>query len=144
MPRSEATVHIERSPDDVWSFVAEPDNLPVWNSAVVTAETDGPLASGAQIRGQVKFLGKKLDYVNEMTQFEPPKRSEYHSVESPFPWRGGTILEPDGDGTRVTTFLESENIRGFFGKMGDPIVAKMYGRQMRSDLDNLKEILESG
>ena len=144
MPRSEATIHIDRSCDDVWAFIGEPDNLPVWNSAVVTAETDEPLAKGTRVRGQVKFLGKRMDYVNEVTEFDAPNRSEYRSVESPFPWQGGTVLERDGSGTTVTTFLESQDIGGFFGKLGDPIVAKMYGRQMRSDLENLKEILESG
>lgn len=143
MPRSEATIHIERGPDEVWAFIADPDNLPVWNTALVTAESDGPMEKGAKISGQVKFLGKKIDYVNEVTEFDSPRRTEYRSVESPFPWHGGTILEQDGNGTKVTAFLESENIRGFFGKLGDPIVAKMYGRQMRSDLENLKEILES-
>jgi carbon monoxide dehydrogenase subunit G len=143
MPRSEASIHIERTQDDIWAFVGDPDNLPVWNSAVVTAEADGPFAKGTRINGQVKFLGKRMDYVNEVTEFDAPNRSEYRSLESPFPFHGGTILEPDGNGTKLTTFLESDNIGGFFGKLGDPIVAKMYGRQMRSDLENLKEILES-
>lgn len=144
MPRSEATIHINRTQEDVWAFIGDPDNLPVWNSAVVTAEADGPFDKGTKVSGQVKFLGKRMNYVNEMTAFEAPHRSEYRSVEAPFPWHGGTTLERDGDGTKVTTFLDSENISGFFGKMGDPIVAKMYGRQMRADLENLKEILESG
>lgn len=143
MPRSEATIHIERNQDEVWDFIADPNNLPVWNTAVVTAETDGPWEKGARVNGQVKFLGKRIDYVNEVTELDAPKRSEYRSVEAPFPFHGGTILEQEGNGTKVTTFLESGSIGGFFGKLGDPVVAKMYSRQMRSDLENLKEILES-
>jgi hypothetical protein len=51
-------------------------------------------------------------------------------------------VEPDGSGTEVTSFLESE-AGGFFGKIGDAMASKMYSRQMRSDLENLKELLES-
>ena len=142
MPRSEASIVIDRSPDEVWAFVADPDNLVVWNAAVVSAQADGPPQVGARLTGQVKFLGKKMDYVNELTAFDAPKRQAYRSIESPFPWQGETIVEPEGDGTKVTVSLESDNVGGFFGKLADPVVAKMYSRQMRSDLENLKEILE--
>ena len=142
MPRSEASIVIDRSSEEVWAYVTEPENLVVWNSALVSAEADGPMRVGGRLHGQVKFLGKKMDYVNEVTAFDAPKRSAYSSIESPFPWHGETLVEPEGDGAKVTLYLESDNIGGFFGKLADPVVAKMYSRQMRSDLENLKEILE--
>lgn len=31
---------------------------------------------------------------------------------------------------------------GFFGKLADPVVARMFSRDMRSNLHRLKEVLE--
>jgi len=143
MRRSDASIHIDRSPEQVWAYIADIDNLTVWNGAVVSAEADGPMQVGTRVRGQVKFLGKRMDYVNEIAEFDEGKRNIYRSVEAPFSWRGGTELEPEGDGTKVTSFIETEDTGGFFGKIGDAMATKMYGRQMRQDLENLKEILET-
>lgn len=143
MPRSEESVYIDRSPEDVWAFVSEPANLPIWNAAVVSAEADSEVQVGTRVSGQIKFLGKKFDYVNEMTELDAPKVMGYKSVEAPFPFVGRDTLEAEGQGTRFTATMESEGAGGFFGKLGDPITMKMYGRQVRSDLENLKEILES-
>lgn len=143
MPRSEASIRINRRPEEVWAYVSDMDNYTVWNGAIVSADADGPMAEGTKVRGQIKFLGKKMDYVNEVTQFQAPTRSAYRSIDAPFAWEGGTLLEPDGDGTKITQYLETAETGGFFGKVGDTMATKMYSRQMRSDLENLKEILES-
>ena len=142
MPHSEATIHIDRAPEEVWAYLEQTENIPVWNGAIVSAEADGPPAVGARTRGLIKFLGRKMDYVNEITEMDAPKRYAFRSVEAPFPFRGGTELEPDGDGTMVRNFLETDDLGGFFGKIGDAMATKMYTRQMRTDLETLKEILE--
>jgi carbon monoxide dehydrogenase subunit G len=142
MPRIEESIQINRSPQEVWDFTADPANLPVWNGAIQTADPDGPMAQGTKVSGHLKFLGKRMDYVNEITTFNPPTESAYRSVDAPFEFTGGSMLEPADGGTRMTTWIETGSLGGFFGKMGDPIVTKMYARQVRNDLENLKEILE--
>ena len=34
-------------------------------------------------------------------------------------------------------------MRGFFGKLADPIVARMFSRDMRSNLEALRSLLEA-
>ena len=54
-------------------------------------------------------------------------------------------LVPEGGGTRLTYRLEAESgLGGVFGKLGEPLVVKAQQRTVRTNLANLKEILESG
>jgi hypothetical protein len=57
---------------------------------------------------------------------------------------GSTAVEGVGsDASRVTFRLDVPEIGGFFGKLADPVVTRMYARDVRASLGNLKEILES-
>ena len=47
----------------------------------------------------------------------------------------------EGEGTKVTWHQEMESLKGLF-KFADPIVLKMYARDVRSNLEKVKTILE--
>lgn len=48
----------------------------------------------------------------------------------------------DGDGTHVTFIQDVESLGSFFGRLADPVVTKMYSRDVRSNLENLKVLCE--
>ena len=47
------------------------------------------------------------------------------------------------DGTRVTVKFEPGSFGGFFGRLADPLVTRMYARDVRGNLETLKDILHS-
>lgn len=58
-------------------------------------------------------------------------------------WTLETRFEDAGEGrTRVTFHQEIGELGGFFGKLGDNLVTRMYQRDVRSNLDEAKELLE--
>ena len=52
------------------------------------------------------------------------------------------LARPEGEGCRVTFEQEVDSLGSFFGKLADPIVTKMYSRDVRGNLENLKILLE--
>lgn len=43
----------------------------------------------------------------------------------------------------MTFYGKTPGMRGFFGKLADPIVARMFSRDMRSNLETLCSLLEA-
>lgn len=145
MPKIDESVYIARAPEDVFAYVSDFDNDAVWQSGVDESAwiDDRETGVGRRARSVGRFLGKRMEFTVEVTAWDPPKQASIKTVEGPFPYHGTYRCEAEGDGCRFSFLGEAESLGGFFGKLGDPIVVKMYGRQVRSDLENLKEILES-
>lgn len=146
MPTVEESITIQRSPDDVWAFVAKTENLPVIESQMTHIEqlTEGEVGLGTRWKGATNVLGRKLDWVTEMVEFEPPRRSKTRSVEGKLPFEVTFTLTPSGDGTELTYRLEAESgLGGVFGRLGDPLVERAQARTVRTNLANLKELLEA-
>ena len=147
MPTVEETVTVNRSPEDIWAFLLETENIPVYESQVTQVEqvTDGEVGVGTRYRGVTKVLGRTLTWTTEIVQFEPVTRYANKTVEAKLPFSIAWTLVPEGGGTRLTYRLEAESgLGGVFGKLGEPLVVKAQQRTVRTNLANLKEILESG
>ena len=43
----------------------------------------------------------------------------------------------------MTWHQESETYGGFFGKLADPLVTRMYAKDVRSNLEKMKELVEA-
>jgi uncharacterized membrane protein len=148
----EESIIIDRSPEDVFAFLAVRKNDPVWTAAVVESEwlvptaqnTDPPIALGRRGRMMMKNMGRRLEYVDEVTDYEPGRRIAHRTVEGPIQLKTACLTDPAGDRCRATVVAETDNfVGGPFGKVANPIVARIVGRGFRSDLTKLKGILEA-
>jgi len=144
MIRIEEMVHIERAPHDVWSYVTDPDKDTVWMSNVIEyeAEWETEPRPGDATRRVAKVAGRRCEFTTEITDVVPDQLLGWKSVESPFPFQNGLRLEATDNGTRVTFFGITSGMRGFFGRLADPLVARMFSRDMHSNLQRLKQLLE--
>jgi ribosome-associated toxin RatA of RatAB toxin-antitoxin module len=145
MPRFEESITINRTPEDVFDFVTDVENDPLWQSSTVEAEwlDEGEQRVGRRARSLVRFLGKRMEFVGETSEWNPPKQAAFKTTEGPFMYEGQYRCEPEDGGCHLTLVGESPTLGGLFGKLADPVVVKMYARQVRSDLANLKDILEA-
>ena len=148
----EESIIINRSPEDVFAFLAVRKNDPVWMAAVVESEwlnpvardTDAPMGVGRRGRMVMKNMGRRQEYVDEVTDYEPGRRIAHRTVEGPIQLNTACLTEPAGDGCRATVVGETDNfIGGPFGKLANPIVARLVSRGFRADLVKLKDILEA-
>ncbi len=147
MPTVEDSITIHRSPEDVWAFLANPDNLTVYESQVTEVEqiTDGDVGLGSRFRGATKVLGRRLTWTSEIVRFEPFTTYASKTIDASLDFEVTWTLTPEGDGTTMLYHLEAESgLGGVFGKLGEPLVVKAQQRTVRSNLATLKELLESG
>jgi uncharacterized protein YndB with AHSA1/START domain len=145
MDEFHANVTINRPRDEVFRYLVDPDTQTVWNSGLQefeVADWSGEPKVGDRAKGTIKVAGKQVHWETETTEVEPPARVVYKSVEAPFPFTlAFTLVDHDGV-TEVQHDGSAGGMSGFFGKLADPFVAKMYQRDMNSNLANLKAILE--
>lgn len=69
------TVRIERSPDEVFAVLTDPETLGAWNHAFDHAERldDGPLRVGSRLRAGARVDGRPGDLELEIVELRPPE-----------------------------------------------------------------------
>ncbi len=146
MPVVDESIVIDRPREEVWEFATAPENIVLTSSNLVEFEqiTDGPIGEGTRFRGVTKVAGKQVEWTSEVTQHDPPSVFAQRSVESDIPFTIEITYEDADGATKVSWHQESDSFGGFFGKLADPIVNRMYTKDVRSNLENMKEVLEAG
>ena len=144
MPEFQSTVTIDRPIEEVFSYLVDPKTQTIWQSGLQDFEADweDEPKVGDRARGTVKVAGKKVRWETETVEVQRPERLIYRSVESPFPFEISWTLVDRGGSTEARHDGSTEALGGFFGKLTDPLVARMYQRDMNSNLANLKAIME--
>jgi uncharacterized protein YndB with AHSA1/START domain len=138
-------VEISRPPPEVFAFVAEPLEMPLWYGAVdhVAKTTNGPTGLGARYE-VVRSLpgGQTLNDV-EVIEHQLDRHVTLESRSGPTPFRYRYALEPTGQGTRLTLAGHISNA-GLPGPMGqlDGLATQLFKRGMRHNLNQLKRIIE--
>jgi uncharacterized membrane protein len=72
--RVEESVEINRPLEEVYEYVANPENLPEWSGIVqeVHKEAQGQPREGERFTIVAKFLGRRFETPMEVTAHEPP------------------------------------------------------------------------
>ena len=143
MTRIEHTLTIERPVEEVWDYLMDARNDPVWMAHVVEVGrgADQTVEPGLEIDETIKFLGKRLPVTMKITEHDPQRRSAIELTSSPVPGRGSYELEPVDGGTRLKATLETD-AHGFF-KLAEPVFARMARRDFTGNFETLKDILEA-
>jgi len=134
------TIDIDRPPADVFAYLTDAANLPVWQSSALESHWEGEKAAGARIKERRTFLGRDVESEVEVTAYEPDRRFALKSLSGPVPFEADHILEPRDGGTRLVFHGDAEP--GGFLKLGGPMVRRAAERQFRSDFERLKDVLE--
>ena len=137
------SVIIDRPIDEVFAYAGDPSNDPQWSAAFVEARisSDGPLAKGATLTEQMRFLGKRFDVECEITEYEPGQRVAFNMAAGANTGFHVRTFESVDGSTQVTLLTEGD-ASGLF-KIAEPVLNKVGTRQMTADLHALKAIIES-
>ena len=124
--------------------MTDPDNVPVYSSNIVEYDvvSGGKHEVGRKCHGVVKVAGRRLEMTDELVEQEVGRHAKLVSEDATIPYTLTFDYEDEGDGTRVHWHQEVESLKGFF-KFADPIVLKLYTRDVRSNLEKAKTILEA-
>lgn len=128
----------------VAAYAADPSNAPAWyeNITSVTWETGPPLQVGSQIAFTARFLGRRLAYTYEITDFSPAERLVMRTAQGPFPMETTYTWQAiDDRSTRMT--LRNHGEPAGFSKLTAPLMATAMRSANRKDLRTLRAILQA-
>lgn len=145
MPTVKESIRIDRPVEEVFAYATDPAHQTLIASNLIDFELDRDrMEKGARASGTTRVAGKRVEWTSEVTEYHEGRRVEIRSVDAPMRFHITWTYEPDGDGTLVTFEQEAGELGGFFGRIADPVVTKMYSRDLRGNLENLKILLEEG
>jgi uncharacterized membrane protein len=135
-------VNVRRPREEVAAYMTDPANDPEWIGGLREARLvgDGPLGEGSRVARVASFMGRRVEYVNEITTLEPGRVLEMRSVKAPFPMHITYTFE-DADGATIVR----NRVRGGGGlfSLGSPLFAPMVKRNVQKDLGRMRDLLEA-
>ena len=134
MIRFERRYRIARPPAAVFAVMTDPARLAEWQKGTVEVEqlTPGPMGAGTRLREVHAAMGRKLETVVEVAEYEPDRLFALHVAEGT-PVDGRWELAPDGDGTELVFTAE-----GRVPRLLGPILRRQFDAHHR----RLKELVE--
>ena len=142
MKRIETSIVINRPIEEVFAYVTNPDNDTQWQSGLLESELvgEGPLGVGAKTREVRKFMGRRLESIAEVTEYEPNAKIAFKSTSGPVQYEASYTFEPVEGGTKFTMVGEAET--GGFFKLAEGLVVRQFEKETQTALAALKDTLE--
>lgn len=140
--RVQESIEIGRPVTDVYSYVANVNNLSDWAGPVIDVQNPpaGTATTGDTFVLVQKFLGRRFEAPCKVTEAEPDRQYTYQSTGGPIPYTFSWTCEEAPSGTRLTQTAEGEP--GSFFTLVGPLFEKAAQRQVKHDLQTLKDLLE--
>jgi hypothetical protein len=137
------TITIHRPPVEVFTFLADFQNIPSWNYAIEqTRKTSaGPVGVGTTYL-QTRTIPRRSEETFHVTIFEPPARLAIQGQVGPFHAKISYLIEPAADGTRLANDVELEPSSALLRLIG-PLAVPQVKTAVVRNLGTLKELLES-
>jgi uncharacterized membrane protein len=133
-----AEIRVERAREEVARYAMDWRNDKEWIGALTDVElvSEEPL----RVRRVAGFLGRRLEYVNEVVERELGRRLVMRSVKAPFPMTVVYEFE-DADGGTLMRIRAGGDATGFY-RLAAPLLARSVRRGIEGDLARLKAKLE--
>lgn len=139
-----AVIDVDRPREAVAAYLRDPANDPHWIGGLRSARlvTQPPVTVGSQVERVASFLGRRIEYVNEITELTDT-RLAMRSIRSPFPMRVTYSFTGAGkEATEVSVRVEGDARRLY--RIADPLLGLLVRRSVQRDLRSLKRNLENG
>jgi uncharacterized membrane protein len=114
LPTATYTGVIRALPEEVFTFVADVENNPVWHEHVRETRwiDEGPTGIGRRGRQFGHLWGRDWAFVAEVAEWDPPRRVTFQVIEG-YAVRTSIGVEPhEGGATRVTLTVRTPRIPG--------------------------------
>ncbi len=133
---------IQRPLGEVFAFVTCYENDPEWSTIIVESAqtTPGSVKVGTRVRRSARIMGRKLASNAEIVEFTRNAKSCLKSISGAVPQLETRLFQSVENGTLLTFVVEGELANLF--KLNKNTLARVLQRQIETDLDNLKDLLE--
>ena len=143
MARFDISATIKRPIEEVFAVLADFSSTSKWASGATEPPkktSDGPIGVGTTWHSVGKAAGRKIEADFKFIEFEP-NRKIVSTTTKPFPITVTITTESVAGGTRVSQTVEAQP--GGFFKLAEPLVVTMTKRQFKSDLENLRDLMDA-
>ncbi|MGH2445948.1 MAG: SRPBCC family protein, partial [Candidatus Limnocylindria bacterium] len=139
MQRIERSARIPAPPAEVFAYLADLDNLPDWQSGVLSVErlSDGEIAVGATVRVVRQVMGQRIEAPLTVSEYDPPRRIVIDSEVSGVKAIGELDLSPATDDATDLRFAMEIRGSGFTSFM-EPMIAGAAGGDIDASLERLQ------
>ena len=134
---------IERPVEDVFDFVADERNTPLFNPTVVLVEqtTPGPIGEGTEFRVESASGSRTAEMVITLTKYERPRMLQSHTPMATMDFLGTLTFESVPEGTLMHWRWEIRP-HGFYRFLGLLIRRAVRGQE-QAVWSSVKEYLET-
>ncbi len=146
MVNVETSIIINRPIEDVFAFLTDARNNPLWQAnaglKATRQEPEEPVGVGTRITETWQFLGRTAEATREVTEYELNQKYTARHLRGASPIKEGTLLfEPVAEGTRCT-FTAQLQAGGLFA-LAEPLLANTFKKSMQTSLAEAKHVLET-
>jgi uncharacterized protein YndB with AHSA1/START domain len=136
------TITIARPVGEVFSYLAQFENIPQWNYAISRTRkvTSGPVGVGSRYVQQ-RTVPNTSEESFEVVTYEPDRALSIKGTFGPLPAEATYVTESAGDATVLTNTMEIEP-RGLVRALA-PLATRRIKAAVAANLDRLKQILET-
>ncbi|MCX3058890.1 SRPBCC family protein [Streptomyces beihaiensis] len=139
---------VDRTPEDVFTYMTDPSRLPEWQKSALSSQRvgeEGPYGVGSRIRVTRHVGQRDIPMTMEVTEFEPPRAFSLRGIDGPVRGHVHGEVAPLDDGRRSRVTLELDFEGHGVGKALVPLVVRPQARKELPDSERrLKEHLEQG
>jgi carbon monoxide dehydrogenase subunit G len=142
MVQVERSFTVDRSPADVFAFLADFSNAEQWDPGTVTCVRvdSGPLVVGSSFHNVSEFRGRRTELEYRIIRTEPTTRLTFEGVNKTVTSTDDMRFEPAAGGTRIT-YQATLRFNGL-AKLAEPFLKRGFEKladeteaQMRATLE---------
>jgi len=140
-------VWVDAAPQEVFELVTDPESFPEWMSGVKEARlgVGNKPGLGATLVTECVYRGNTFKVTHEVTEFEPPSRFAFRTVEGPYPTASTFAFRPDEDGTLIS-YEQDVIADSLYARLMFTVFAlltrRMVKKRLAWELDELADLVE--
>ncbi len=146
MVTNSVSIIIERPIEEVFAFLTDARNNPLWQAnaglKATQQEPEEPVRVGTRITETWQWMGRKTEATREVTEYELNHKCAQRHLWGASPIKEGTLLfEPVAEGTRCTytALVQAGGVLAF----AEPFLASTLKKAMETSLAEAKHMLET-
>ncbi len=143
MARIEESVDVKCPVEKVFAYTTEAKSWPKWHGTIPESEQTsvGQVGIGTTFKGKTRMMGQTSKWTAKVTEYQLYKRWGKVIDSGSVVIDDKLIFDPVEGGTKFTMAYDV-NVSGFL-KLLSPMIMSSMRKQLKIDVKNLKNILET-
>lgn len=137
------TVPVDRSPAEVFAFVADLRNFPLWRANLASSKvvSENPTDLGARCNEEIRMGPRRIPASCEITTFQAGTEFSFRAVSRGLVYDGRLSVEPRDGGSHLT--LSGQVTLTGFLRLLQPMISGRMRQGVRSEVAAIKAHMEN-